>query len=204
MSSPAKAVCFFALCFAFGLSAFFGVSDQVTTQRDPASLPNKVFQITSLSSDQIKTHIMSKIKVFPTMAGKKGIQFSGFSSALCKIYPEVELEFKAEGVAVAGEIPTMTISSPCLSGQDPSEMAIIQLPVEKLLAEKPRSAEFAFTGFNTKLSFKNAADEWPKVWVLKTVNFKSAEGKNKVANFGRNIASEPSTTRTERPVVLEF
>lgn len=200
MSSPAKAICFFTLCFAFGLSAFFSFYENSSTTRDPASISNKVFQITSLSSAQIKTHLAQKIKVYPTIEGKKSIQFSGFSSALCKNYPEVEMTFQAEGVAVAGEIPTMKIVAPCESGQDPSEMAIIQLPVEKLLAEKPRNAEFAFNGFSTKLSFEHSSDEWPRTWVLKSVQFKNSVGNNKTASFERGIASE----RNERPVVLEF
>lgn len=198
MSSSAKSVSLFALCFAFGLSVFFSVADRMPTMRDPASVSSKVFQINNLSSDQIKTQLSQKIKVYPTIDGKKNIQFTGFSSALCKSYAEIEMEFQAEGVAVAGEIPSMKVTAPCEAGQDPSEMANIQLPIAKILAEKPKNAEFSFTGSTTKIELKNAPDEWPKLWVLKAVQFKNATGQSKTATFERKIASD------SRPVVIEF
>lgn len=198
MSSSAKSVCLFTLCFAFGLSVFFSVADRLPTMRDPASVNAKVFQLNNLSPDQIKNQLTQKIKVHPTIEGKKSIQFSGFSSALCKIYSEIEMEFQAEGVAVAGEIPSMKVTSPCEAGQDPSEMANIQLPIAKILAEKPKNAEFSFNGFTAKIELKHAPDEWPTVWVLKAVQFKNAAGENKTATFDRKIASD------SRPVVIEF
>lgn len=201
MSSSAKSVCLFALCFAFGLSAFFAVSDRAPTMRDPASLNSKVFQINNLSSEQIKSQLVQKIKIFPTIEGKKNIQFSGFSSALCRSYTQIEMEFQAEGVAVAGEIPIMKVTSPCENGQDPSEMANIQLPVAKILSEKPKNAEFTFNGYSAKIELKNAPDTWPKIWVLKIIQFKNTDGKTKTANFERKIASE---NKEDRLVVIEF
>ncbi len=198
MTTTMKSIGLFVLCFTFGLAAFFSVAEKNANPRDPAAVGGKVFQITTLSSEQIKYQLAQKIKVFPTIEGKKSIQFSGFSSALCKLYPEIEMEFQAEGVAVAGESPVMKITAPCESGQDPSEMASIQLPIEKILAEKPRNAEFVFTGFSTKVSFTNSADEWPRQWVLKSVQFKDAVGNHKKASFDRQLASETKS------VVLEF
>ncbi len=200
MSSNAKAVGFFVLCFTFGLSVFFSFHDETLIQRDPAAVGNKVFQISSLSSEQIRNQLSQKIKVFPTVDGRKSIQFSGFSSGLCKTYPEIEMEFQAEGIAVGGEAPMLKISAPCESGQDPSEMASIQLPIEKLLAEKPRNAEFKFDGYTAKIEFKNASDEWPKQWILKNVYFKDLAGNQKSAHFDRKITSDKSS----RPIVLEF
>lgn len=201
MSSQLKSIGFFILCFTFGLSVFFSFQEGIVTQRDPASIGGKIFQISSLSSDQIKNQLIQKIKVFPTVDGKKSIQFSGFSSGLCKTYSEIEMEFQAEGVATAGEVPTMKISSPCEIGQDPSEMASFLVPVSKILNEKPRNAEYKFEGFSTKISFNHAADEWPRQWVLKTVHFKNTAGEVKSANFDRKPATERNS---DRPVVLEF
>lgn len=198
LSSAAKSVCLFALCFAFGLSVFFSVADRIPVMRDPASINSKVFQINNLSSDQIKNQLVQKIKVYPTIDGKKNIQFSGFSSALCRTYSEIEMEFQAEGVAVAGEIPSMKVTAPCEGGQDPAEMGNIQIPVAKILAEKPKNAEFSFNGYTAKIELKHAPDEWPTVWVLKAVQFKNASGQNKTATFDRKIASD------SRPVVIEF
>lgn len=196
-----KSIFFFVLCFSFGLSIFFSISENMDITRDPAAIDGKVFQISSLSNAQIKRHLEQKIKIFPTSLGKKSIQLTGFSSGLCKTYSKIELEFQAEGIAVAGVSPTMKISAPCQAGQDPAEISLLEIPVEQLLKEKPKNADYSFAGFNTKIEFANSADEWPRQWVLIKVQFYSSEGKNKLIQFGRSIAS---TSENDRPVVLEF
>lgn len=190
-----------ALSFGLGVGVFYSVYTHNGGQRDPAAIREKVYQITSLSSDEIKAQIQTKIKVSPTLDGKKSIAFSGFSSALCKNYPTVEVEFAAEGVSVGGEAPIMKISHPCEAGQDPADMAAINLPIAKFLNEKPRNAEFSFDGSKTVITFINSADEWPKQWILKRVEFKSATGENKSAVFNRSPAS---VGEGEAPIVLEF
>ncbi len=201
MLSKVKTFGFFALCFGLGISLFFSISEKFDIARDPASIDGKIFQISTLSSQQIKAQLSQKIKIRPTLEGKKSIQFSGFSSALCKTYPEIEMEFEAEGVAVAGEPPSMKITAPCEAGQDPAEMAAIFLPLEQILKEKPRNAQFKFEGFTAQLEFKNSADIWPRQWVLTHVQFKNSFGSNKSIRFQRALASEEET---ERPVVLNF
>ncbi len=201
MTLQMKSIGLFILCFTFGISLFYSISERSLVQRDPAAINGKVFQIANLSQDQIKDHIAQKIKVFPTISGQKAIQFTGFSSSLCKTYSEVELEFQAEGIAVAGEATTMTVISPCSVGQDPSEMAQIQLPIDKILKEKPRNAEYAFDGFIAKVKIKNAADEWPRQWVLKSVHFKGQSGQDKAAYFKNENKAQNDF---DRPVVLEF
>lgn len=196
-----KSIFFFVLCFSFGLSVFFSISENIDISRDPAAIDGKVFQISSLSNAQIKKHLEQKIKIFPTTEGKKSIQLSGFSSALCKSYSKIELEFQAEGIAVGGAPPTMKISAPCQAGQDPAEMSLLEIPIEMLLKEKPKNSNYSFSGYNTQLEFANSADEWPRQWVLIKVQFFSSEGKNKLIQFGRSIASDGES---DRPVVLEF
>jgi hypothetical protein len=200
MNGKIKSIALFALCLCFGLSIFFSNLNPNLTQRDPAAVNGKYFQISSLSSEEIKNQINEKMKVFPTFQGKKSIQLGGFSSALCKNFPEIEIEFFADGVAIAGESPTLKVTSPCENAQDPSEIASILLPIEKLLAEKPRNAEYKFDGFNTKIEIKNAADEWPKTWILKSVHFKSHDGKRKSAFFKKLKSDEINF----RPIVIEF
>ncbi|MEQ1723349.1 MAG: hypothetical protein ABL930_09250 [Pseudobdellovibrio sp.] len=198
MSNNIKNVAFFVLCFSFGLALFYSISENISIQRDPATINGKIFQITNLSSEQIHSQLQKTIKVTPTIDGKKTISFSGFSSALCKAYPFIVVEFLADGVAVAGEAPAMKITTPCESGQDPAEIKEVNLPIAKILKEKPRNAEFSYDGFNAVVSFTHSADEWPRQWVLKRVEFKGAEGADKAADFGRSPAS------VEQPIVLEF
>lgn len=211
MTTKIKNIGFFILCFSLGLSFFYSISEKIAVQRDLtsgltrdlATTNGKVFQITNLTSEQIKIQLQKKIKVTPTLNGKKTISFSGFSSALCKTYSEIVVEFTAEGVSVGGEAPMMKIRTPCTEAQDPSEIAAINLPIEKILSQKPRNAEYNFDGFNAIVTFSNSADEWPRQWVLKRVEFKNIEGKNKSADFNRSPASAFDSP-TEKPIVLEF
>jgi|GEM_PF-4723241 len=212
-SSKIKNIGFFILCFGLGLSFFYSISENISIQRgltdeqtrDPAAIEGKIFQITSLSSEQIKTQLQKKIEITPTIDGKKTILFSGFSSALCKNYFAIEIEFTAEGVAVAGEPPVMKIVAPCTAAQNPAEIAAINLPIEKILNQKTRNAEYSFDGFNAVVTFSNSADEWPRQWILKRVEFKNAAGENKSANFSRAPASVSSKNiSTDRLIVLEF
>ncbi len=208
MASKIKNVAFFMFCFSLGLGFFYAVSENVAVRRDaardPAALYGKVFQITNLTAAQIKEHLQKKIKVTPTISGQKTISFSGFSSALCKTYSAIEIEFWAEGVAVGGEAPIMKINTPCEAAQDPAEIAAINLPIDKILNEKSRNAEYNFDGFKATISFANSADEWPRQWVLKRVEFKNtAGGLHKAVDFNRAPASandEPA----DAPIVLEF
>lgn len=207
MATKIKNIGFFILCFSLGLSFFYSISEKIAVQRDLtrdlATINGKVFQITNLTSEQIKIQLQKKIKVTPTINGKKTISFSGFSSALCKTYSEIVIEFTAEGISVGGEAPIMKIRTPCTEAQDPSEIASINLPIEKILGQKPRNAEYSFDGFNAIISFSNSADEWPRQWVLKRVEFKNIEGKNKSADFNRSPASAYDSL-AEKPIVLEF
>lgn len=203
MISNVRNIGFFILCFAVGLGSFFSISDKAVVARDPAATNDKIYQITNLSAEQIKAHLQKKIKVSPTIDGKKTILFSGFSSALCKIYSSIVVEFAAEGIAVAGEAPTMKIRTPCTEGQDPTEIASINLAIGKILNEKPHDAEYAFDGFNAVVTFKNSSDEWPRQWVLKRVEFTNPQGVNKSAEFGRAPASVNDET-ADQPIVLEF
>lgn len=203
MSANIKSALFFTLCFSFGLALFFSISEDLSTQRDPASIDGKIFQLSSLSSAQIKNQLVNKIKIQATVAGEKSLRLSGFSSALCKTYGHIELQFAAEGIAIGGEAPRMTIKALCQSGQDPAEMASIIIPIEKILLEKPKNAEFHFDGFTSRFEFKNTADEWPRTWVLKSVQFVSETSKSKLVRMDQNESGDLNKS-PDSLVVLEF
>ena len=203
MSSNLKTAVFFTLCFSFGLALFFSISEDMSVQRDPASIDGKVFQLTSLSSAQIKNQLVKKIKIQSVVVGEKSLQLSGFSSSLCKTYGFIELQFVADGMAVAGEAPNMTIKAPCEAGQDPAEMASITIPIEKILSQKAKNAEFHFDGFAPRFSFKNTEGEWPRTWVLKSVQFISGVSKSKLVRMDQNETGELNNS-PDQLVVLEF
>ena len=202
-----KTIGLFLFFFISAFSIFYRTSENFSIQRDPAALNGKIFQITNLTTDQIKIELQKKIKMTPTIDGKKSISFAGFSSAICKSFSEIQFEFIASNMVVNGEAPSMKISAPCEEGQDPSEIASIKLPIEKILNEKVRNAEFNFEGYNVGITFTNSADEWPQQWILKRVEFKNINGNSKFAEFGRSPASLYNTSyeaADDQPIILEF
>lgn len=203
MKNYFKGFLYIGVCFVCGYTFIHAVSQKNISLRDPATTSSTIYQIHELTSDQIKAQLIKKIKVTPTSNGQKSILFPGFSSALCEKYSAIELEFAAEGISVAGEPTLMKITTPCEKAGDPSEIKGMTLPVSKILKERPRNADFNFTDLKTTISFKNAADEWPQVWVLKKVEFKAVTGSDKTAEFNRAPASV-RTTEAEHLIVLEF
>lgn len=199
MFGPVAVLC---LGFVVGLTVSIKNAEKNSLKRDPAAANAKVFQLDTLSNDEIKAQLQNKIQVHPTADGIKNISFNGFSSAVCKSYPTVEVEFTAEGVIVAGDAPRMVVTQPCEAGQDPAEMASLRMPIGKLLDEKPRNAEFKFDGFSAVISTFNSADEWPRQWILKRVEFKPADANvsTKQVEFTRG----PASVTEDAPIVIEF
>ncbi len=194
-----KSIIFSVLCFALGIAVFYRISDSINIPRDPASLHEQMNHIAGINPADFKSEIERKIKISNIQQGKeKAILFEGFSSNLCRSYETVELEFFAEGVSVAGEPTTMKISAPCEPAQDPAEMASIRIPVEKILNENPKDAEFSFSGFKGKYTFSKSADEWPRIWILRSVEFRSLKNTSKMVKFDHFSYDK------NKPVVLEF
>jgi len=193
-----KSVFFFVLTFAFGYSLFFGYIQDRFIARDPAAIGSKIHQLKNIDPDEIKSELASEIQIQTISEGDKVIRFKSFSSNVCKHYPNVQIQFFADGVTVAGEAPTMTIDASCLPAQDPAEMASIEIPVSKILKLKPANAEVKFDGLTSKFIFKSTADEWPKTWILKAVVFKGPTGATKAISFDHKISPH------SEPTVLEF
>lgn len=189
--------------FCFGFAVFKISASVIKTERDPAAINGKVYEISNLSADEIRNQIQKKFVVDPTDHGLKRLALNGFSSAICKTYSNIEVEFVAEGVSVAGEPTVMKVSQPCeASLKDPSEIAAIVLPIDQLLKAKPGNSVYQFDGHKPVISVQNSADEWPHTWVLRKVEFKNASGSDtKQAQFGRSPASAEDSVK---PIVLEF
>lgn len=196
--SKFKAVFFFVLTFAFGYSLFYGYIEERFIGRDPAAVSQKIYQIKNFDPNQLKDELSSKIQVQSLENGQKFLRFKNLSSHVCKQYKEVQIQFFADGVSVAGQPPEMTVVADCLPAQDPAEMASIEIPIEKIIKQKPGNFELNFDSLHSRFIFKGAADEWPKTWILKAVIFKSEKGSDKVVTFDTKISSH------QEPVVLEF
>lgn len=199
MKNKIKILTLLGMGFCFGLATVVTNYTATTTQRDPAADHSVIYQISELSNSEMRSHLSHRLKVHPTVEGKKTISLEGFSSSICKSYPNIEMEFVGEGITVAGDPPALKITSPCQAGQDPAVIGPVHLAVSRLLAEPPRNAAFQFDGYPSTFTLTNSADEWPTTWILKAVHFKNESG-SKDISFDRS----PASVNEEPPVVLEF
>ncbi len=186
----------FIITFIAGLSFFYVVSKDIFIERDLASIhESKLSSLKFLSSDKLKSELSKRIKIY-TIANEKVVALEGFSSQICKNFSHVELFFQAYGVSVSGEASTLKITSTCIPGQDPAEIAVIKIPFEKLLKEEARNAEFKFSGYKEVFELING-DEWSKTWILSQIVFKSAT-ESKIIKVAQDSLSNNT------PIVLEF
>lgn len=96
----------------------------------------------------------------------KGVD--GKITDLCDMYDGVTLTFLAEGMAVSGTRPSMTIESRCLVGDTSDLTQPIWIPIEQIKGEKPSDVELRFTSpSDVFIKLKNIpAEEWPSHWIL--------------------------------------
>lgn len=196
-SIPAKSLILFIIFFVAGIALVYKMTDHIFVDREVASI-NKLNSnnLSGLSEESLKKDLHSKIKIYTLVAEKeKVIALEGFSSQLCKTFPQVELVFEAYGVAVSGEPTQFKVSADCVPAQDPAEIASIKIPYGKLLNEKPRNAEFKFSGYQASFQFINSDHEVIKTWILNKIVFKSNRD-SKIVQIDRS--------QNEQPIVMEF
>ena len=194
---PFKSLILFFVFFVAGISVVYKYSDQVFIDREVASINDiKLNSIKFLDQESLQKDLNKKIKIYTVVAEKeKVIALEGFSSQLCKTFPQVELFFDAYGVSVSGDPTQFKISADCVPAQDPAEIASIKIPYGKLLNEKPRNAEFKFSGYQASFQFINSDHEVVKTWILNKIVFKS--------NFESKIV-QIDRSQNEQPIVMEF
>ncbi|MBC7753755.1 MAG: hypothetical protein H7Z71_05925 [Moraxellaceae bacterium] len=196
-SIPVKSLILFIIFFVAGIALVYKMTDHIFVDREVASI-NKLNSnnLSGLSEESLKKDLHSKIKIYTLVAEKeKVIALEGFSSQLCKTFPQVELVFEAYGVAVSGEPTQFKVSADCVPAQDPAEIASIKIPYGKLLNEKPRNAEFKFSGYQASFQFINSDHEVIKTWILNKIVFKSNRD-SKIVQIDRS--------QNEQPIVMEF
>ncbi|MBC7456818.1 MAG: hypothetical protein H7235_00970 [Bdellovibrionaceae bacterium] len=196
-SIPIKSLVLFFVFFIAGISIVYKYSDQIFIDREIASInTSKLNNIKFLDQESLKQELNKKIKIYTMLAEKeKVIALEGFSSQICKTFPKVELLFDAYGVSVSGEPTQFKISADCIPAQDPADIASIKIPYGKLLNEKPRNAEFKFSGYQASFQFINSDNEVIKTWILNKIVFKS-NTESKIVQIDRS--------QNQQPIVMEF
>ena len=94
---------------------------------------------------------------------------------ICKSYDEIQIIFAAEGMAVSGEKPQVSLHLDCTKFQDEVKV-VFTVPNQQQSKRKPSSQEFSGNKEGMVVSFSNVQWVWPRSWALETVNFKSQEG----------------------------
>ncbi len=194
---PFKSLILFFVFFIFGIFIVYKATDQIFIDREIASInASKISSAKFLDQESLQKELNKKIKIYTVTAEKeKVIALEGFSSQLCKTFPQVELVFDAYGVSVSGEPTQFKVSADCVPAQDPAEIASIRIPYEKILNEKPRNAEFKFSGYQASFQFINSDHEVIKTWILNKIVFKSSV-ESKTVQVDRS--------QNEQPIVMEF
>lgn len=174
----------FIFSFAVGFIFLNTNSDAPLIDRDPAAIKQN-FDLSNLTGDSlqqaVKNRIVSGIELKKNTEGF-GIGLGHFvfrgengeKKTACQAYGKVHLTFIAEGVSVAGERPIMEIEGLCNNSQDLTRINPLFIPYEKIFSEKPGDGEFQFReGQPLLVRFSNLPEEWPKVWLLRSVKLEN-------------------------------
>jgi hypothetical protein len=177
--------------------------------RDPAAI-RKSYDFSELDglalSQATKQRLIAGARVLKEEA-QIGIELGHFvvkgeggeKTFACNKYSTVILQFEGDGMAVAGDKPSMEVEGACEISADINRISPLWIPVAKILGEPVAEGEFDFRDPNPiKVRFANVSDQWPNAWVLKSVQLKS--------DSGEGVSLEGSELRKmiEKPMILEF
>lgn len=170
----------FFCCFFAGYSYLKTNTDEYQVHRDPAAVRGN-FDFSELSGHQLQSAVKSRLlSGLQIKKSKDGTAFSlghfvftnskNEKKLACQEFEKVYLDFEAEGVSVAGEKPQMEVEGKCTSTPDVSGINPLFVPVARILGEKPGDGEFQFNeGHGITVRFNNLPEEWPTLWLLKSV-----------------------------------
>ncbi len=117
-----------------------------------------------------------------------------FTESMCERYKKVNLEFQGDGYSEGEDLPTLVVEAPCVqSAENINSLEPIWIPVQLLLSEKAAEGEFTFAKY-PKLIFSHVPNDWPKLWVLKSVELTNPEDSSQVLKI--QSQKVPSIKRT--------
>ncbi len=163
------------------------------TTRVPAAI-RQVYDITHLRGSSlqaaVKERLLGGLETFKVGQGF-GIGLGHFAFALdsgekvlgCRAYQKVTLSFEAEGVAVNGEKPTMTVEGRCEYSADLTKINPLWIPVARIFGEKPSEGEFSEYGRPVQLKFSHISDHWPRQWVLVGMTVQGEKGQIEISKY---------------------
>lgn len=124
---------------------------------------------------------------------------NGGKTFACNKYSEVILQFEGDGMAVAGEKPSMQVQGGCEISADINRISPLWIPVAKILGEPVGEGEFDFRDeHHIKVRFTNVSDQWPGAWILKGVKLQAASGEF------LQVEDQELRQYIPKPLILEF
>jgi hypothetical protein len=164
---------------SWGGVIYISNSQILEKNRNPAAI-RKVFDFSQLEGSALKMRSQRRLiedANVTTEKGKVTIELGHFVTKgdgnrkvfACDFYEHVNLTFKAEGMATGGEIPTMIVEAPCRVSSDLNKISSINIPVNKILNEKPSDMVLSYDESSVSFHFENIGSSWPKNWVLRSV-----------------------------------
>ncbi len=85
----------------------------------------------------------------------------------CDYYDRLTVTLVADGIAVSGEKPEMTINAPCYTAADLTRTEPIRIPTERIEAEIATDMDLTYPDVaDTSFQFRHMPQRWPKRWAL--------------------------------------
>lgn len=179
--------------------------------RNPAAVHRDLDETKLEGSELItgtRNRLLAEAKVL-LEPGEMGLEFGHFVTRdeqgnrqlACDYYNKIRVRFEADGVASAGEKPTMEIEGPCRTGNDITKIEPVWIPVVKILGEQPSDMDLTFPDSDgLDFKFTNIDGAWPTRWQLSSIQlFNDAEA-------GRTVYFDALAVRAIRskPLVLAW
>ena len=148
--------------------------------RNPAAIKREI-DYSRLDGAELMSSTQSRLVTAAKVIVKEGLvgvelghfltrDVNGQRSLACDgTYNRMTLRFDAEGIASAGEKPSMEIDAPCVtSRKDATSIDAVWIPVAKILASRAVNAEVDSSD-GVKLKFIDMSGSWPVSWSLQSV-----------------------------------
>lgn len=200
----------FTVCFVAGYAYLRSNTDVFPISRDPAAVRNN-FDFSHLSGEKlqaaVKQRLLSGLEIRKNSQGA-GIGLGHFvfvdekgsKRLACQEFQKVFLNFEAEGVSVGGDKPQMEVEGRCDFSADMARINPLYVPVAKIMGERAGDGEFQFNeGPRVTVRFVNVPEEWPRMWLLKSVKLV-----NESASEALVVESDEVAQTLGHPVVFSW
>jgi hypothetical protein len=168
------------------------------SQRLPAAIP-KIPDISELTGSALETAAKRRL-----LSGAKSIVegdsfgvslghfitkgLDGRAAFACDVYDRVTLTFLADGIAVSGERPSLTVEANCDVASDVTRLATIWVPVGEIKNGKPVDSEIRVNEpSEVAVKLSNMVSEWPSTWVLSNIKLSSRKDSKSIELDSTNL-----------------